>query len=141
MAGPSFLRRTTNFAGGLSVGGGDTTWDRTPQPMLITKRLTDKNPIVQAIVPAGTILLEQWILPAPGVQPTAGTVTMIDTTNGVAYMINQDATLYQKAALATIGELTVDSRFRMQATGLSADSAVDVGLFVIPKKWTTSEAR
>lgn len=137
----SWLRRTTNFPSGISAGGGETQWDRTPQPTLITRRVTDQNLTIDGIIPQGTILLEAVVLPQPQFQPTAGTVSLDDVTNSVSYLSGVSASTYLKSPLASIGELTVDARFRVTAVGLSTDSAVNVGLLIIPRHWLTSDAR
>lgn len=129
-----FLKLPTNFSSGIAAGGGDTTWGATVQPTLLTKRLTDTSTTATAKLPAGTILLETWILPDPDAIPTAGTVTAVGTDaagNAVTYINAEAATAYAKASISPIGALDTDTSFAFSAASLSTGSKVDVGLLVI----------
>lgn len=138
----AWLKRTTNFASGINVGGGETTWDKTVQPTLLTKRVTPSSTSATAKLPAGTILLETWIVTDPDSIPTAGTVTMTATDtagNVVTYLSGEAATATAKAAVSPIGSLSTDNTISI--TSASIDGNVDVGLLVLLPKWATSEAR
>jgi hypothetical protein len=127
-----FLRRPTATSSGFSVGGGDTGMDVQPQPAIFTVLVTDTSGPKEFVLPKGMALLESWIIPHEAAQPTAGTVALIDVTNSVAYLPATAATAIAKNVLATPGQITGDTRYRVIPSGLSSGSAVAVGFLAIP---------
>jgi hypothetical protein len=125
-----FLRRLTNFAGGISAGGGDTTWDRTQQPTFLSRIV--RNAPVTAVLPKGTVLLERWVIPHPDLLPTVGTINIDDVAGAVSYGVALPANMPDRTSFLTTGALSTDTRFTFTPTGL--DGAAYVGfLVIIPK--------
>lgn len=125
-----FLRRQTNYSGGISAGGGDTGWDKVPQPTLLCKKVVGTN-VVEATLPKGTTILDIVVYPHPDAPATAGTVDITDVTNAVVLGAAISLTAASFARLATIAQTTSDIRVRITPTGLSASEGAYVGLNVI----------
>lgn len=130
----NFLKLATNFASGLSAGGGDTTWRTTNQPVLLTVRVSDTSTSATATLPAGTVLLETWVKPDPDAIPTAGTVSMtaVDAAgNSVVYLNAEAATAHAKASISPIGVLDSENTINVASASFSTGGICDVGLMVI----------
>lgn len=124
----AWLKRQTNFPGGISAGGGSTGWQPTPQPTLITLYAKVGFPAT-AKLPVGTIILDVAVLPHYTTPCTVGTLSLMDTTNSIAYIASAPAAVASKTPLVTIGAIPADTTFTLTATG--TDGVAVAGLTVI----------
>lgn len=127
----NFLARPTNTPSGIATGGGDTGLTVQPQPHLFTIEISSSQQPKDFRLPAGTMLLETWLIPRVDAMPTAGVVSLTDVTNTIAYATNLDATVVSRETLTTPGQLPEETRFRASQTGLSAGSTVAIGFVAI----------
>ncbi len=137
MAYADALRVPSNFSSGISAGGGDTGTQITPQPTWITKRVSDTTTSTTFQLPAGTVILRKLVLPVYGATPTAGEVTLVDTTGSVTIIDSADASAYQVADVAEIGPLTALSTITVTSSSISTGHQCDVGLVILPNRIDT----
>lgn len=133
------MRKTTNFVGGTSTGGGDSGLSIQNQPELYTRRVNYNTPSKTFSLPKGTVLTELWVIPGHGgALPTAGTVSLIDTISLTALLLNVSATSVSKATVSPIGQLSADTKYQVTATGLNAGAEVAVGFTaILPRQQKT----
>ena len=131
MAGASFLRRSTNFPSGIAAGGGDTSWGVQPQITMLTKRIKLGFPKTM-LLPKGTIILEAWVLIDPLAPATAGTVSIVNSTNSITYLAAGPANATLKTVL-TPSVLLTDVNIVITATG--TDNPTIAGLRIIPQRF------
>lgn len=134
-----FLRRPSNEAGGIAVGGADTGFDIQPQPHIFSVSLHSDSLSKEVVLPAGTILCGTAFLAPHEDAPTlAGTAKIERITGGAGGTVAAtplsatSVTAYSEPSIsggATI--LAADTRYRFTAASLTADKACRVGLKVI----------
>jgi len=146
-----FLRRATNYPGGISAGGGDTGFDTQPQKTILLKKVSQSAQDV--ILPKGTVVLSTVVMPDPDAPAVAGTVTIKSwniATNAAIDTIaeNVSATSYSETiAAATTDDgddppvvtglvasgtmLAADTRYRITPTNIGADTAALAGFEVV----------
>lgn len=119
----SWLRRQTNYSGGISAGGGDTGWDSFPQPTLFMKRVG--GIAARATLPKGTVLLALVLVPDADNPPTDGKVDVENVATSALYGSDVDVTVASEAELPSPEQLPEDTEFLF-----TPDSGVD-GLFYV----------
>lgn len=125
-----YLRKATNFAAGISAGGGDTGFYRQPQETLLALNISGTAAQTVAL-PKGTIILDTVLIPQFDAPPLAGTVAVYNTTAAAAILAATTAVAYLKTAIVSPAPLAADSVITITPAGLTALTSIVVGMTVI----------
>lgn len=125
----SWLRRATNYSSGISAGGGETSFDKQPQPTLLTKII--RSSAQDVILPKGTIITDVVYIPDADNPAAAGTIKVDNVTDSTVVQAATSATAYSKTATGPT-RITADKRYRFTpVVALTNGSQCAVGFMVI----------
>lgn len=109
------LRRPSNFAGGITVGGADTNTAIQPQKHTITQRV--KGSAVTLWIPKGAILISTVVLPDDTAPATTGDVQIDRVTGGANAELAASAAETPKITLySPAKQLAVDTEYTITPT-------------------------
>jgi hypothetical protein len=143
-----FLRRQSNYPGGISAGGGDTGFETQPQKTVLLKKVSQAA--LDFVLPKGTVILSTIVMPDPDAPAAAGTVSLVSLDGSgdddVTFADDVAATGYSETLAATTtvdGDeaingvvatgtiLAADTRFRVTPDSIGAGTAALVGFEAI----------
>ncbi len=119
-----FLRRAATTPAGWASGGGDTDFDRKPQPILLGKLLTGTE-TKSAVLPKGTVIIAGVNVPHPPANgdshavSSAGDITIGVTDGGTEYLGSTAVENYTRTAISNGVVLASDTRVYFAAVGVT----------------------
>jgi hypothetical protein len=123
------MKRATQFPSGYGTGGGDVGW--TAHPDMNTFWQTMLGSAVTCGLRKGTVIMAVLIIPSEVAAPSAGTVTIVNTTASTTLHAALDLTVPGYYELDPIVQLAADSYFTFTPTSQTANTGAFVGLRTI----------
>ena len=123
----NWTKHATGFPSGIAAGGGDTGWDSTAQPTLLSFRLGTGSPVKTAWLPTGTVILETWVYQDASAPAATGNVYLRDISNNVLYVNNAPVATPAITAVSA-GALNGNVQFEARAFGIPAKQYAYVGV-------------
>ena len=119
-----WLRRAAATPAGWASGGGDTDFDRKPQPIILGKILSASGTL-SAVLPKGTLIVAGINQPHPPANgdsfavASAGTVNVGLTDGGTEFLSGATASHYTRTAYSNGYVLSADTRIYFNVTSLT----------------------